>query len=195
MSGSHPDAPALRGGSKSSPFRLVLVVALFAGFYGIGRWTGLLDELDTTAVRQMVIEAGVLGILVYVVIFALGELVHVPGIVFIGAGTLVYGPWGGFGVGLLGAIVSVSVSFFVVRFVAGNALARVERPFMRRMLARLDAQPIPTVAILRLVFWLAPPLNYALAMTNVRYRDYLAGSFIGLVLPILAMSLTFEWFV
>jgi uncharacterized membrane protein YdjX (TVP38/TMEM64 family) len=192
MTGGHPDTP--KGGSKSSRLRLLLAAALFLGLYGIGTWTGLLDDLDTTAVRQMVVEAGVLGILVYVVIFALGELVHVPGIVFVGAGTLAYGPWGGFGMGLLGAIVSVSVSFFVVRFVGGNALARVERPFMRRMLAKLDSQPIRTVAILRLVFWLAPPLNYALAMTNVRYRDYLAGSIIGLVVPVLAMSLTFEWF-
>ena len=33
-----------------------------------------------------------------------------------------------------------------------------------------------TVIVLRLLLWIAPPLNYALAMSNIRFREYLVGS-------------------
>ncbi len=69
----------------------------------------------------------------------------------------------------------------------------IERPIFRRILDRLVTQPIRTVALLRLIFWMAPPLNYALAMSNVRYRDYLVGSAIGLTVPIAGVSLFFDW--
>ena len=72
-------------------------------------------------------------------------------------------------------------------------LAGLERPLLKRILNRLDERPIRTVFILRILLFLAPPLNYALAMTNVRFRDYLVGSALGLVLPLLIITLLFDW--
>ena len=63
----------------------------------------------------------------------------------------------------------------------------------RYLLHRLDQRPIRTVFILRLLLFLAPPLNYVLAMTNVRYRDYLIGSALGLVPGLLLVALLFDW--
>jgi uncharacterized membrane protein YdjX (TVP38/TMEM64 family) len=51
------------------------------------------------------------------------------------------------------------------------------------------------VAILRLILWMAPPLNYALAMSAVRFRDYVIGSALGLLIPIALASLFFDWVV
>ena len=44
------------------------------------------------------------------------------------------------------------------------------------------------------MLWMAPPLNYALAMSKLRFREYIIGSAIGLVIPIALVSLLFEWF-
>jgi uncharacterized membrane protein YdjX (TVP38/TMEM64 family) len=64
---------------------------------------------------------------------------------------------------------------------------------VRHLLNQIDKHPVAVVAILRLIFQTAPPLNYALAMTQVRLRHHLIGSALGLPLPIAAMALGFDW--
>jgi uncharacterized membrane protein YdjX (TVP38/TMEM64 family) len=174
--------------SKLERYRPLLLVVLLVVLLVIGKLTGITDRLDAEAIRTEVLAAGSLGIVLYVVVFAIGELVHVPGVVFVAASAMVYGPYRGFVVALVGAIVSVCVSFVMVRLVGGKALTKIEKPWFKKILARLEQKPIQTVLILRSVLWLAPPLNYALAMTGIRFRDYLIGSLFGLVLPVLGMA-------
>jgi uncharacterized membrane protein YdjX (TVP38/TMEM64 family) len=113
--------------------------------------------------------------------------------VFVAGGILAYGRAIGFAVSLAAAVCSVGASFLIVRAVGGKALAEIERPFVKRMMAKLDERPILTVLILRSIFWLSPPLNYGLALSNMRFRDYLIGSALGLIVPVLGASFVFEW--
>lgn len=173
-------------------FRWVGVIALFVGLYAVGKATGLIDNLKAEEIRRMVSDAGPWGVLLYAAIFSAGELIHIPGMIFVAAGILAWGRLAGFFVALFGAVVSVSVSFWVVRGLGGRALVRIDRPFMRKMLGRLHARPVITILILRAIFWISPPLNYALAMTNVRFRDYLLGSALGLAVPVALAALVFD---
>ncbi len=188
VAGDHAPKPSNR-------WRLLALVVLFVGSLVVAKLTGLTDELSLERVRGFMEGAGVVGFLLFLAAFAVGELVHVPGLVFVAAAILAYGRTLGGGAAYVGAIVSVCVSFWVVRGVGGQPLAEIQRPFMKRILARLDRHPIRVVALLRVLLWMAPPLNYALAMSPVRFRDYLLGSLIGLVLPMVAASLFFEWLV
>ena len=88
---------------------------------------------------------------------------------------------------------SVSFSFFLVRRVGGQALAHVKRARIAKVLERLDRHPIPTIIVLRLVLFLMPAVNYALAMTRVRFRDYFIGSALGLIVPMIVIAYAFEW--
>ena len=69
---------------------------------------------------------------------------------------------------------------------------------MRKILDRLDERPILTVVILRLIFVMSPPVNYALALSSLRFRDYLIGSLIGLPVPLIVLGLVadrlVQWF-
>jgi uncharacterized membrane protein YdjX (TVP38/TMEM64 family) len=184
------DAPRRKGVNL---WRIGLVLLLTVGLWVAGKQTGLIDELDIEAVRETVRGSGVFGVLVYLGVFAGGELLHVPGIVFVAAAILSWGELLGFPLSLLGSVVSVSVSFVVVRAVGGKALAGLDRPLFRKVLSHLDDRPIRTVFVLRLFLFLAPALNYALAMTNVRFRDYIVGSTLGLVPPLLVVTFLFDW--
>jgi uncharacterized membrane protein YdjX (TVP38/TMEM64 family) len=50
------------------------------------------------------------------------------------------------------------------------------------------------VALLRLVLWMAPAVNYALALSPVRYRDYAIGSAVGLAIPVAAAAAFLHFF-
>lgn len=180
----------------STKKRFLRIGALLAATGGIFLWlklSGQLDDLSAERVRALVQEAGPYGILLFVVAFVVGELIHLPGMVFVAAGILAFGRTTGFFVSLTAAVCSVGFSFFLVRALGGKALAEIERPFVKRMLAKLDERPITTVLILRSIFWLAPPLNYALALSSIRSRDYLIGSTLGLVVPVFAATFVFDW--
>jgi uncharacterized membrane protein YdjX (TVP38/TMEM64 family) len=163
----------------------VLAVALFVA----GRLTGLTELLSAARIRAALGAAGAWGPPLLVAAFCAGELAHVPGAVFIAAAVVCYGRIGGGALGLIGALASLSVTFAVVRAVGGKPLAGVRWAFVRRMLAHLDARPVRTIALLRLVLWMAPHLNYALALSGVRFRSYLAGSALGLAVPIALLDL------
>lgn len=155
--------------------------------------SGALADLDAEKIQSAVHAAGPWGVLLYVVVFAVGELIHIPGLVFVAAGILAYGGHTGFFVGLLGAVCSVTLSFVLVRAIGGKVLSEIERPFVKKMMAHLDERPVKTVLVLRSILWLAPVLNYGLAMSSIRFRDYLVGSALGLVAPVLAAAFLFEW--
>lgn len=167
---------------------VLLVVLLVAG-----RMTGLSDRLSAHAVRATIAAAGVWGPVFFVLAFCAGELVHLPGIAFVAAATFAYGPVPGAALSLVGAIVSVSVTFAFVRTVGGQPLTTVKWAFARRLLVHLDRRPVRTIALLRLVFWVSPALSYALALSGVRFRSYVAGSALGLAIPVPIVAFACGW--
>lgn len=179
-------------------WRIGLLVLFLGASFLIAWATGLTDYFTVERIQTFMDSAGAWGFLAFIVLFSLGELAHVPGIVFVGAASIAYGTELGMLAAYVGAVGSVTLSFVIVRSIGGQPLAAVQRPFIRRILSKLEKYPIRTIVVLRLIMWMAPQLNYALAMTKVRFRDYVLGSALGLVLPIPLAVLFFEqlrtWF-
>jgi uncharacterized membrane protein YdjX (TVP38/TMEM64 family) len=178
---------------RRAGLRLVIALALFLLLFTIGRALDLRHHLSVESLRATMASAGAAGVALYVIAFCLGELLHVPGLVFIAAGVLAYGPALGGPLAFLGAAASVSVSFWVVRAIGGRPLGELRNRWVRRMLAQLDARPVATIAMLRLVLILAPPLNYALALSPVSFAHYFLGSVLGLVVPITLAIALFDY--
>jgi uncharacterized membrane protein YdjX (TVP38/TMEM64 family) len=65
--------------------------------------------------------------------------------------------------------------------------------FATRLLSELDAHPVRNIVLLRTLFQTVPVLNYALAMSGVRFRHYLAGTLLGLPIPIALYCLFFDF--
>lgn len=179
--------------TKPSWPRLLALALVLCAIFAVGHFTGLNDYLTRENLRALMEHLGLWGVVLFIVLFVVGELVHVPGIVFVLAALLAYGRLGGAIAAYVGALASISVSFVLVRRVGGQALAHVKRARIAKILAKLDERPIATVTFLRLSFFLLPALNYALAMTRVRFRDYFVGSAIGIFIRIGALALAFDW--
>jgi len=185
---------------KKSPWPgLIRIGILLAGVLLIAELTGIRGRMADDPrgaaedLRRLVADAGPWGWILFVVAFCVGELAHVPGLVFVLAAVLAWGRVEGGALGYAGGVASVAFSFIVVRSVGGKALDAVQRPWARRLLDRLESRPVLIVAVLRMVMIMSPPLNYALAMSPIRFRDYVAGSAIGLLPPMLVAILAFDW--
>jgi len=166
--------------------RVVILVALLGAGWWAADALGLRESMTEEGIRQLTDDAGAFGAVAYLAAFSVGQLVQLPGMAFVLGARVAYGPLLGFVAGYAGALLSVSVSFFFVRTVGGKALTTMKWRWAQRMLSRLEERPLRTIIVLRTLFALSPPLNYALAMSSTRFRDYFAGSAIGLVAPIAA---------
>jgi len=189
--GEHP--PAKLAAPRVARLRLMAALALALLLFGIGRALDLQQHLTVESLRATMTSAGTAGVVLYVIAFCLGELLHVPGLVFVAAGVLAYGPVLGGLLAFLGAVASVSASFLVVRAIGGRPLRELGNRWVRRALAQLDARPVATIAVLRLVLILWPPLNYALALSQVSFAHYFLGSVLGLVAPIALAVTLFDY--
>lgn len=179
--------------NRARIIRLALLGAVVVALVIVRYTTSFGTSLSTARVRELVQHAGAAGIGIFLLAFAVGELLHVPGLVFVAAAVLAWGRVAGGAAAYIGALISISFSFAVVRAIGGQPLGELKQKWLRAMMAQLERRPIRTVALLRLVLWMAPAVNYALALSPIRYREYAVGSAVGLAIPVAAASAFLEF--
>lgn len=175
------------------PWQRLLLVGLFLGLlFASFEFSGLRDHFSLEFVHQRFLENTFSGLLLFVLLFSLGNLIQIPGWIFLAAAVLALGrSWGGVAT-YVAASVSCTLTFLAIRFVGGDALRQLNNRIATRLLKRLDAAPISSVVLLRTLFQTVPALNYALALSGIKFRDYMIGTLLGLPLPIAVYCLFFD---
>jgi len=155
--------------------------------------SGLRDNFNVAFVHNAFLAHKLGGVLLFVLLFSLGNLAQLPGLVFLAAAVIALGQvWGGV-ITFIAANISCLITFLVFRYLGGDALLRLKSPLARRTLRSLHARPVRGVAVLRVLFQTLPALNVALALSGVRLRPYLLGNLLGLVLPIALYCVFFDY--
>lgn len=177
-----------------SPYKRLVTVLLFLGvLLAIFELTGLRDHFSLEFLRQTILDNKISGLFIFILVFALGNLIQIPGWVFLAAAVLALGrTWGGIAT-YVAASISCVISFLIIRFVGGDALRLLNNRIATRILKQLDDHPIKSILLSRVFFQTLPALNYALAMSGVRFRNYLLGTLLGLPLPIALYCLFFDY--
>lgn len=191
-SAQEPEGDARREAATGVVLRLVALVVVLGGIYLAAKLLGWTEYMTPEALKDILNGAGNWGLVAFIGIYCFGVIAHVPGLVFVVAAVVVYGVLWGAVIGLLTGVVAVSLTFLVVRAIGGRPLARVKHPYMRRVLAQLDKRPLRSVILLRLVFIMAPGVNYGLALSPVRFSDYVIGSAIGLTVPVIIAAFVID---
>ena len=168
--------------------RLGALAAFFAIAWYIGWRTGLAGKLNKKDLQDIILGAGAWGLLLYVSLFSAGLFIQIPGVVFVAGSLLIYGYWLGILVSFLGGLIAISISFAVARMIGGDPLARLRNQRARAVIGRLREEPIRTMAVLRVFLQMSPALNVALALSGVRYRDYLLAALLGMWVPVVVVA-------
>jgi uncharacterized membrane protein YdjX (TVP38/TMEM64 family) len=173
--------------------RLVAVLLFLGLLLGTFELSGLRQHLSLEFLQQRILEHRISGLLIFIVLFALGNLVQIPGWVFLAAAVLTLGRSMGGLATYVAASISCVVTFLLIRMLGGDALRRLDSRIAERIFRHLDARPITSIVLLRVLFQTVPALNYALALSGVKFRNYLIGTLLGLPLPIAVYCLFFEY--
>lgn len=173
-------------------WRLSGVFVVLGVVFAIFELSGLRDHLTLAHLRQTILahEAG--GLFIFVAMFSLGNLVQIPGWIFLAAAVLALGAFWGAVVTYIAAIISCGVTFLSIRLLGGDALREMKNKIAMRIFRQLDARPVTSVALLRVFFQTVPVINYALALSGIRFRHYMLGTLLGLPLPIALYCIFFD---
>lgn len=172
--------------------RLLAVGLFLAVLLAIVQLSGLRDHFNVAFLRDLVLRHPGSGVLIFVLLFSLGNLIQIPGSIFLAAAVLTLGKLEGGAITYVAAVAGCAATFLSIRALGGDALRLLHNRAAVRILRELDAHPIGSVAALRMLFQTAPAVNYALAMSGIRFRTYLIGTLIGLPLPIAAYCIFFD---
>jgi uncharacterized membrane protein YdjX (TVP38/TMEM64 family) len=173
--------------------RLLGVLFFLATLLAVFEVSGLRGHFNLAYVRGQLTNHPQTGLLLFVLLFCLGNMVQIPGWIFLAAAVLALGQVMGGLATYLAASVSCLVTFLLVRWLGGNALRQIENRAVVNILSRLDTHPVQSIVLSRIVFQTLPALNYALAMSGVKLRHYFVGTLLGLPLPIALYCVFFDF--
>lgn len=172
----------------------IIALVLFLGLLLVaGELSGLRARLDLAYLHQILLDNKLTGLSLFALMFALGNLIQIPGWIFLAAAVLALGRTAGGIATYIAACFSCAVTFFIIRHIGGDALRQIPGRTAARILDQLNAYPVRSIVLLRILFQTLPAINYALALSGVGFPRYMLGTLLGLPLPIAAYCVFFDY--
>ena len=102
---------------------------------------------------------------------------------------IAFGPWQGFIYAFLGVLIAGSATFLPGRLVGEDTVRRVAGPKLHRIARILQKRGLIAVTIVRLVPVAPfPVVNLVMGAMRIRFRDFLLGTFLGMLPGMLAAT-------
>ena len=145
------------------------------------RFTPLKVVLTADRLAAILSSMGGWAPLVYILGYAAGICLFIPGTLLTGIGAAIFGPYWGFLWVWLGAMLGATGSFLIGRSLGREFAASVIGDRLKRYDAAIARNGFATVLYLRLIYFPFTPMNFGMGLTRVRFGDYLVGTGLGIV--------------
>ena len=147
------------------------------------------QALEGGQLEAWIAAQGPLAPVLFVLAYAVGTVVLVPGSLMTLAGGAIFGPLGGTALNLAGATLGATLAFLVARYLAADAVARASGTRLRHLIRGVETEGWRFVALVRLVpLFPFNLLNYALGLTGIRFAHYVLASAVCMVPGALAYT-------
>jgi len=125
--------------------------------------------------------AGFWAPLAFILIYALGVCLFIPGTLLTTLGAAIFGPYRGFLYVWLGAMLGAAGGFLIGRYLGREFAASLIGDRLRKYDDGIEQNGFATVLYLRLVYFPFTAMNFGMGLTRVRFRDYLWGTGLGIL--------------
>lgn len=166
---------------------LSLWVLAFASALSVIIKTDMSIKAAAERLQFVIHGTGNWGPMVYVGIYSLRSLFFFPASVLTVIGGLLFGPWIGLVLTLIGENISANISFIVGRYFSADLLKHIasRKNFIPRLACRIQENGFLAVLIMRLSYLPFDLVGYSSGMCNIKQKDFAYGTLIG-TLPGLA---------
>jgi uncharacterized membrane protein YdjX (TVP38/TMEM64 family) len=167
----------------------VVIAAVLASLVAWIYASGAYEEFDPVTMRGWFRDAGPWGGLLFIVAYSCLQPFGLNGLVFLLSAPLIWNPTEAFLLNWVGTVGTGIVSFAGARFVARDWIQQRLPKRVRRFDDRLHTHGFRTVFLLRLIFYTAPSVQWALGVSRVPLTPFLAGTVLGVAPFTLMMTL------
>jgi len=170
-----------RTGRRGAVIKAAVLAAFIVAAIVLVRFSPLKGYLTADGLGRFLENAGLWAPLVYIVIYAVGVCLFVPGSVLTGIGAVIFGAYWGFVYVWIGAMIGASVAFLIGRTLGREFAASLVGDRLRRYDDVIERQGFATVLYLRLIYFPFTPMNFGMGLTKVHFRDYFFGTGLGIL--------------
>ncbi len=158
-----------------------ILVAFIAVAIVLVRFTPVKDYLNARALGEFLDNAGIWAPVIFMVIYAVGVCLFVPGTLLTGIGAAIFGPYRGFVYVWIGAMAGAAAAFVIGRTLGREFAAGLIGDKLKKYDEAIERNGFATVLYLRLVYFPFTPMNFGMGLTRVKFMDYIWGTGLGII--------------
>ncbi len=166
--------------AKAMVKAMVFIVFIIAAILLI-RFTPVKNYLKAETLGRFLEGAGLWAPVVYMIIYAVGVCLFVPGTLLTGLGAAIFGAYRGFLFVWIGAMMGSTAAFLIGRTLGRDFAASLVGDKLKKYDDAIERNGFATVLYLRLVYFPFTPMNFGMGLTKVRFWDYVAGTGLGII--------------
>jgi uncharacterized membrane protein YdjX (TVP38/TMEM64 family) len=176
---------------KKALIKAAIFIAFVLFSLYLVRFTPVNEILSPQVLGAYFRQVGFWAPIFFMIFYAVGVCLFVPGTLLTGLGAAIFGPYWGFVYVWIGAMIGAGMAFYIGRALGRDFAASLIGDKLKRYDESIERNGFATVLYLRLVYFPFTPMNFGMGLTRVRFGDYLLGTGLG----ILVGTFVFTFFV
>lgn len=173
-------SPARNNRKKALIKAAVLVAFVFFSIYLV-RFTPVSNVLSLKVLGAYFDQAGFWAPVLFILFYAAGVCLFVPGTLLTGLGAAIFGAYWGFVYVWIGAMIGAGMAFFIGRTLGRDFAASLIGDRLKKYDESIERNGFATVLYLRLVYFPFTAMNFGMGLTKVHFWDYWLGTGLGIL--------------
>jgi uncharacterized membrane protein YdjX (TVP38/TMEM64 family) len=166
---------------KKAVIKALILAAFIFGAILLVRFTPVKQYLPPEALGRYLDTVGMWAPVIFILIYAAGICLFIPGTLLTGIGAALFGPYWGFVVVWIGAMIGPSAAFMIGRTLGREFAASLIGDRLKKYDDAIERNGFATVLYLRLVYFPFTAMNFGMGLTKVRFWDYFSGTGLGII--------------
>ena len=166
---------------RAALIKAVLLLIFIVAAVVTVRFTGVREILTVEKLGAWLAAAGPWAPLAFILVYALGVCLFIPGTLLTALGAAIYGPYWGFIYVWVAAMLGATGAFLIGRYLGREFAASLIGDRLKKYDDAIERNGFATVLYLRLVYFPFTAMNFGMGLTKVRFRDYLWGTGLGIL--------------
>lgn len=171
----------MHSNNNKSYYKAILLIIFIVITIYLVRYSPISQYLNKTYIQEFVAGFGTFGPIIFILIYAIGICIFLPGTLLTSVGAIMFGTKLGFIYNLIGATIGASIAFFIGRYFGRDFAKTLIGGKLKKYDDSLEHKGFETIFYLRLLFFPFTPLNFGAGLTKVKFKDYFLGTFIGII--------------
>ena len=172
------DNPAKR---KNAVVKAIILLVFIVAAIFLVRFTPIKDYLNAESLGRFLESVGFWAPFIFIIIYAVGVCLFLPGTLLTGLGAAIFGAYWGFLYVWFGAMAGATAAFFIGRTLGREFASSLIGDKLKKYDDGIERNGFATVLYLRLVYFPFTPMNFGMGLTKVHFWDYFIGTGLGII--------------